>query len=234
MEAMRPTVLLFDIDGTLVTTGGAGRRSMEAAFEKLHGRRDACDSFPMSGMTDRAIVRKAMHIIGVEDSAEAIDAVIDAYVAHLAEEVHKVDDQRYRVFPGMREAVLEARSRQGFAVGLGTGNVRPGARVKLERVGIYDQFGFGGFGCDNEDRTELIRCGAQAGAAQLGVPVEACRVVIIGDTPKDVHAALGIGAECIGVGTGTFKIDALLEAGATAAFPDFSHPDAMATLLGGR
>ncbi|WP_043711015.1 HAD family hydrolase [Corallococcus macrosporus] len=234
MEAMRPTVLLFDIDGTLVTTGGAGRRSMEAAFEKLHGRRDACDSFAMSGMTDRAIVRQAMRIIGVEDTTEAIDAVIHAYVTHLAEEVHKVDDARYRVFPGMREAVKEARSLPGFAVGLGTGNVREGARVKLERVRIYDQFDFGGFGCDNEDRTELIRCGARAGAARLGAPLEECRVVVIGDTPKDVHAARGIGAECIGVGTGTFAAQALLDAGATVAFQDFSHPEALTALLGKR
>jgi phosphoglycolate phosphatase-like HAD superfamily hydrolase len=231
---MRPTVLLFDIDGTLVTTGGAGRRSMELAFARLHGRRDACDSFSMSGMTDRAIARKALQAIGAEDSTGAIDAVIAAYLAHLAEEVHKVDDRNYRVFPGMREAVREARSRAGFAVGLGTGNVREGARVKLERVSIYDQFAFGGFGCDAEDRTELIRCGATAGAAQLGAPVESCRVVVIGDTPKDVHAAKGIGAECIGVGTGSFTPEALMEAGADAAFPDFTHREAMTVLLGGR
>jgi phosphoglycolate phosphatase len=234
MGAMRPTVLLFDIDGTLVTTGGAGRRSMDAAFEKLHGRPDACSSFSMSGMTDRAIARKALNIIGAEDSPAAIDAVIDAYLAHLAQEVHRVDDRSYRVFPGMREAVSEARSRAGFAVGLGTGNVREGARVKLERVSIYDQFAFGGFGCDSEDRVELIRCGAKAGAALLGAPVEACRVVVIGDTPKDVHAAKGIGAECIGVGTGSFTADALVAAGADVAFPDFSHREAMTVLLGGR
>jgi phosphoglycolate phosphatase-like HAD superfamily hydrolase len=231
---MRPTVLLFDIDGTLVTTGGAGRRAMELAFEQLHGRRDACDSFSMSGMTDRAIVRKGLGIIGARDSEETIDAVIAAYVSHLAREVRQVDDQRYRVFPGMREAVREARSRSGFAVGLGTGNVREGARLKLERVSIYDQFDFGGFGCDHEDRVELIRSGARAGAARLGVPMEECRVVIIGDTPKDVHAARGIGAECIGVGTGSYTPEALLEAGATVAFPDFTHRDALAVLLGGR
>ena len=234
MGAMRPTVLLFDIDGTLVTTGGAGRHSMGLAFERLHGRRDACDSFSMSGMTDRAIARKGLHAIGAEDSTEAIDAVIAAYLAHLAEEVRKVDDQRYRVFPGMREAVSEARSRTGFAVGLGTGNVREGARVKLERVSIYDQFAFGGFGCDAEDRTELIRHGAKAGAAQLGAPMEECRVVVIGDTPKDVHAAKGIGAECIGVGTGSFTPEALMAAGADAAFPDFTHREALTVLLGGR
>lgn len=234
MEAMRPTVLLFDIDGTLVTTGGAGRRSMAFAFEQLHGRRDACDSFSMSGMTDRAIVRKALNVIGAEDSPAAIDAVIAAYLAHLAEEVRKADDQNYRVFPGMREAVQEARSRTGFAVGLGTGNVRQGARVKLERVSIYDQFAFGGFGCDAEDRVELIRFGAKAGAALLGAPVDECRVVVIGDTPKDVHAARGIGAECIGVGTGSYTPEALLEAGANVAYPDFTHREAMKVLLGGR
>ena len=234
MGAMRPTVLLFDIDGTLVTTGGAGRRSMAFAFEQLHGRRDACDSFSMSGMTDRAIVRKALNVIGAEDSPAAIDAVIAAYLAHLTEEVRKADDQNYRVFPGMREAVQEARARTGFAVGLGTGNVRQGARVKLERVSIYDQFAFGGFGCDAEDRVELIRFGAKAGAALLGAPVEECRVVVIGDTPKDVHAARGIGAECIGVGTGSYTPEALLEAGANVAYPDFTHREAMKVLLGGR
>ncbi|QSQ16173.1 HAD family hydrolase [Myxococcus landrumensis] len=234
MGAMRPTVLLFDIDGTLITTGGAGRRAMDLAFEQLHGRRDACDSFHMSGMTDRAIVRKALRIIGVEDTEAAIDAGIVAYLAHLTEEVRKVDEQRYIVFPGIREAVIEARKRPGFAVGLGTGNIRAGARVKLERVAIHDQFSFGGFGCDHENRVELIRQGAEAGAATLGVPREDCRVVIIGDTPMDVAAALGIGAECIGVGTGTYKAEALLEAGAHAAFPDFTHPEALPTLLGGR
>ncbi|AGC44830.1 HAD superfamily hydrolase [Myxococcus stipitatus DSM 14675] len=234
MGAMRPTVLLFDIDGTLITTGGAGRRAMDLAFEQLHGRRDACNSFHMSGMTDRAIVRKALRVIGVEDSEAAIDAGIAAYLAHLTDEVRKVDEQRYIVFPGIREAVIEARKREGFAVGLGTGNIRAGARVKLERVAIHDQFSFGGFGCDHENRVELIRRGAEAGAATLGVPREECRVVIIGDTPMDVAAALGIGAECIGVGTGTYKAEALLEAGAHAAFPDFTHPEALPTLLGGR
>ncbi|WP_375745684.1 haloacid dehalogenase-like hydrolase [Corallococcus interemptor] len=231
---MRPTVLLFDIDGTLVTTGGAGRRAMGLAFEQLHQRRDACDGFSMSGMTDRAIVRKGLGIIGQPDTEDTISAVIDAYVAHLGLEVPKVDAREYRLHPGMREAVMEARSRTGFAVGLGTGNVRAGAKVKLDRVNIHDQFAFGGFGCDFEDRVALIRHGAQAGAAQLGERLEACRVVIIGDTPKDVAAAKGIGAETIGVGTGNFTAQALRDAGAEWAFADFSAPGAMEALLVGR
>src|SRR5215217_1448328 len=219
---MQPTVLLFDIDGTLVTTGGAGRRAMELAFERLYQRRDACDSFKMSGMTDRAIVRKGLQAIGAAPDEVAIDALISAYVAALHEEIPKVQERDYRLHPGMRAAVETALTRKNFAVGLGTGNVRPGAKVKLERVKLYEQFSFGGFGCDAEDRTELIRHGAQQGALRLGRPLEACRVVIIGDTPKDVAAAKGIGASCIGVGTGHFSATELLAAGAQHAFADLT------------
>jgi phosphoglycolate phosphatase len=231
---MQPTVLLFDIDGTLVTTGGAGRRAMELAFERLYQRPDACASFKMSGMTDRAIVRKGLKMIDVLPSEPAIDALIAAYVAALHEEIPKVKDSDYRLHPGMREAVEAALGRAGFAVGLGTGNVRPGAKVKLERVRLYEQFGFGGFGCDAEDRTALIRHGALQGAQRLGQPLEACRVVVIGDTPKDVEAAQGIGASCIGVGTGSFSAEELRAAGAEFAFDDFSAPGALHALLAGR
>jgi phosphoglycolate phosphatase-like HAD superfamily hydrolase len=134
----------------------------------------------------------------------------------------------------MREAVEAAHARKGFAVGLGTGNVREGARIKLERVRIHDRFSFGGFGCDSEDRVELIRHGAKCGATQLGLPVEECRVVVIGDTPKDVAAAQGIGATCIGVGTGNFSPEDLLSCGADYAFPDLTAREALAVLLDGR
>ena len=227
---MRPTVLLFDIDGTLITTGNAGRRSIERAFAELHGRGDACN-FSLSGMTDRAIVRKALVHIGVTVSEDAIDAVIERYLENLAHEVPRVAEADYRVFPGMREAVEAAVGLERVAVGLGTGNVVRGAQLKLERVGLYRHFSFGGFGSDAEDRTELIRVGASKGARRLGVPVEACRVVVIGDTPKDVDAALGAGAECIGVGTGNFRAEALRAAGAHVAFDDFSAPGALDALL---
>ncbi len=232
MRRMRPTVLLFDIDGTLIDNAGSGRRSMDLAFQELHQRPDACESFSLSGMTDQAIVRKALEIIGVPATPEAISAVISTYLRHLAQQVLQVEDARYRLHAGMREAVDAALARPGFAVGLGTGNVREGARIKLERVGIHDRFSFGGFGCDHENRVELIRHGARSGAARLGVPLEDCRVVVIGDTPKDVDAAKGIGASCIGVGTGHFTPAQLLDAGAAHAFADFTHREALATLLG--
>ncbi len=226
---MRPTVLLFDIDGTLVSTGGCGRRAIERAFEQAFGVAGAF-GFPFDGMTDRAIVRQALLGSGLTCDEAAIDAFLPTYVRVLEEEVRAAP--YYRVHRGMREAVQESLGREGFAVGLGTGNVREGARVKLERVGLFDCFSFGGFGCDHEDRPALIRRGAERGAERLGAPLDECRVVVIGDTPKDVAAAQAMGAESIGVGTGSFGPAQLLACGATAAFRDFGEDGAMDALLG--
>jgi phosphoglycolate phosphatase len=227
---MRPTVLLFDIDGTLITTGGVGRRALERAFETLHGA-PGINGIRLDGMTDRAIVRAGLLSLGREVTDDRIAEILEAYVALLSEEVAAADPARYRVHQGMHEAVM-AGLEHGCAVGLGTGNIRKGAQVKLARVGIYERFAFGGFGCDHEDRAELIRVGAQRGAAQLGAPLGECRVVVIGDTPKDVAAAKAISAECVGVGTGSFTAEQLLQAGADAAFTDLGVPGAIDRVLG--
>ncbi|HVJ21489.1 MAG TPA: HAD family hydrolase [Polyangiaceae bacterium] len=227
---MRPTVHLFDIDGTLITTGGVGRKAIEVAFERRYSRRDAC-TFPFDGMTDKLIARLGLEAIGVEPTSAEIDALLVEYVEVLKLEVAAADSKTYRVHAGMEEAILAGRE-QGHAVGLGTGNLRAGARVKLERVDVYKYFPFGGFGCDAEERALVIRRGAERGAEQLGVPLEECRVVVIGDTPKDVAAAQAIGAESIGVATGSYSVEALLGCGATHAFADLAAPGALAALVG--
>lgn len=227
----RPTVLLFDIDGTLVTTGGVGRRAVERAFERAHGRADACSLIRFDGMTDRSITRLGLEAVGVTPTDEAIAALLDVYLGELAAELAVSSPETYRVHVGVPEALAAARQR-GMALGLGTGNLEDGARLKLEHVGLYHHFGFGGFGSDHELRVELIRVGAERGARQLGLPREACRVVVIGDTPKDVDAARGIGAESIGVGTASFTAQQLLEHGATYAFDDLRAPGALTALLG--
>jgi phosphoglycolate phosphatase len=227
---MRPTVLLFDIDGTLITTGGVGRRAMEGAFAALYGNSEAC-RFRYDGMTDRQIARQTLTVLGVEPTEAAIDRSLAVYLEILTTEVARARDAEYRLHDGIAEALRAARVR-GHAIGLGTGNVVEGARIKLSRVGVYAEFAFGGFGSDAEDRTELIRHGAERGARHVGAPLAECRVVVIGDTPKDVAAAQGVGAECIGVGTGAFKAEALLECGATHAFASLAAPGALAALLG--
>lgn len=226
----RPTVVLFDIDGTLIVTGGTGRRSVNRAFQALYNRADACDSFGFDGMTDRSIARLGLEAIDVEASAEAIDGWLAAYLLALNDEVARASADSFRLLPGMREAISAAQGAR-MAVGLGTGNVREGARIKLERVGVHHHFKFGGFGCDAEARPELIRLGAARGAEQLGIPLAECRVVVIGDTPRDVDAARAIGAECIGVATGRYSVAQLEAAGAHRTFADFSPPAALAALL---
>jgi phosphoglycolate phosphatase-like HAD superfamily hydrolase len=226
---VQPTILLFDIDGTLITSGGCGRRAMERAFESLYGNREVCN-FRFDGMTDLQIVRRALTALGVQPTREAMEASIRVYLELLALEIERTTDDNYRLHEGITEALRAARAR-GHGIGLGTGNVHEGARIKLARVGVFEEFAFGGFGSDAEDRTELLRHGAVRGAEHLGMPLASCRVVVIGDTPKDVAAARGIGAECIGVATGTFSLSELVESGATHAFTSLSAPGALDALL---
>lgn len=225
---MRPTVVLFDIDGTLVTCGGAGRVAMQAALREVSGVEEALD-FPFAGGTDRSIARRALGGSGHVVDDAAIDDFLDRYLAHLPSALDA--NPRYRVFDGVGRVLDALEARDGFAVGLGTGNVEAGARIKLRRDGLSERFGFGGFGCDHEERPRLIAAGAARGAARLGAAVETCRVVVVGDTDKDVAAALAIGAECVGVGTGPSDAATLRDAGATIAFDDLTSADVIRYLV---
>jgi phosphoglycolate phosphatase len=226
----RPTVFLFDIDGTLLLTGGAGRRAIEGAFARAVGRPDACRGFSFGGMTDRAIVRAGLTAVGEPVTTARIDAILDVYLSLLAHEVQHTP--RYQIMPGVENAVALLRARANCAVGLGTGNIRSGAEIKLARGDLWRHFDFGGFGCDDEDRTALLAVGAARGAGRLGVPVSACRVVVIGDTERDVAAARGIGAECIAVGTGSVSLEVLRQAGADHVYADLTAKEALAALFG--
>jgi phosphoglycolate phosphatase-like HAD superfamily hydrolase len=222
-------VLLFDVDGTLIRSGGAGMRALERAVARAFELGGVAAGFSFAGMTDRAIFRRLLGGCGIEPSDEAMARVLEVYPEILREEIARAEG--FRVNPGMEEA-LDAlgRSRGGaLAVGLGTGNVERGARIKLERARLNRHFPFGGFGCDAEDRGELLRIGAARGAARLGLPLDACRVLVVGDTPLDVAAAHAIGALCLGGATR----DALAEAGADFLFETMAEPGALDVLLDG-
>ncbi|AKF09350.1 HAD family hydrolase [Sandaracinus amylolyticus] len=227
---MRPTIALFDIDGTLVSCGGAGRRSMERAFVEI-GARTEHAGFDFGGMTDRAIARQGLRNAGLDDHDAAIDALIERYLSHLAGEVTR--SEGYRVLPGVVEMLERLRALGAIAIGLGTGNVEAGARVKLTRGALHDRFDFGGFGSDAEDRAQLLAIGADRGAARLGRARSECRVVVIGDTPRDVSAAIAIGAECLAVGTGAHAADALARVGAHVAVDDLRDVRAWEMVTGG-
>lgn len=224
-----PTIILFDIDGTLLTSGGAGRRAIERAFGQTHGRTDACTDVAMAGMTDRAIVRQGLQAIGAEAAIEAIDAVLAMYLEVLAVEI--AASMACRLHPGVIATLDSLVGRDGIAIGLGTGNVERGARIKLGRVGIADRFAFGGFGCDDEDRARLLAVGAARGAGQLGMALADCRIVVVGDTPRDVLAARAIGAVSVAVATGPYGMAELATAGADHVFRDLGTPGSLAALL---
>src|SRR6185369_5705539 len=132
------------------------------------------------------------------------DALLARYLEVLTEEVAR--EAAIRLHPGVLATLDALVDRTDTAVGLGTGNIRPGASLKLTRVGIFERFAFGGFGCDHEDRAELLRIGAARGAAMLDQPLGACRIVVIGDTPRDIAAGQAIGADVIAVATGSFSV----------------------------
>ncbi|MGD0837234.1 MAG: HAD hydrolase-like protein [Polyangia bacterium] len=230
---MKPTVLLFDVDGTLVTTCGAGRRAIERAFELRHGAKEVL-SFSFGGMTDKAIVRNGLDALGLTGRDEAeieaeVTATLALYLDLLVEEVARAP---IRIHAGMMAALAMADARSNVALGLGTGNIRKGAEIKLGCVDIYHRFSFGGFGDDSIDRPTLLMAGARRGADRLGVPIEDCRIVVVGDTPKDVAAAKAIGAEAIAVATGMHGVPELAACDPTAVFTNLADARAPAALFG--
>ena len=226
----RPTVLLYDVDGTLLVTGGAGRRAMRRAFAEVVGHPDALEGIHLGGMTDRLILRHGLEIAGRPFEETVVQELIERYLQYLVEELPR--SEGYRVIPGVLGSLDHVSTLENTAVGLGTGNVERGARAKLRHGALDERFAFGGFGCDAEDRTELLHRGAERGAAILGVPVDEVRVVIVGDTPRDVAAARELGAEIVAVATGAFDAEALREAGAERVFRRLDDAEALEALAG--
>jgi len=198
-----PFLFLFDVDLTLVDTGGAGRRAMDRAFEEVLGVARAFDGYHFFGKVDQAILQEvyARRLSRALDD-ETAARVRDVYLRCLAEEVATTD--RYRVLPGVAELVAALAARPECRLGLATGNFEEGARVKLRPGGLADAFTTGGFGADASDRAELTRIGIRRLLAGSPRPPRG-RIVVIGDTPSDVLAAHANGAESVAVATGGYE-----------------------------
>lgn len=225
---------LFDIDGTLVSAGGAGRRAFERAVADRCGPLDgALGGLRLDGLTDRLIVRKALEILGLPFDDPFCDALLDRYVEHLRTEIH---GPGFAVLPGVVEA-LEALRGRGALVGLCTGNVEAGARLKLGRGGLDRYFDWGagavcGFAQDGEEREKLVHAALRRAGARLGRPVAAREALVIGDTPRDVDAAHHAGCPVLCVATGRYAEAELRACGADHVVPTLEHPDALRILLG--
>ena len=230
---MTPRILLFDIDGTLIGSGGAGRRALERAVAEACGLDAVSAAFSFAGGTDPAIFRRLLADCGVEPTEAALARTFDVYLEILREEIASAEN--FLVYPGMEDALetLAAQDPETVAVGLGTGNIEAGARIKLARADLNRHFPFGGFGSDAEDRPALLRAGALRGAARLGRAPEECDVLVIGDTPLDVAAAHAIGARCLAVATGGATRAELAAAGPDALVGSMAESGALDALLGG-
>ena len=215
-------LLLFDIDQTLINSGGAGLRALDRACEKVLGLKNAMQGISPHGKTDPAIAREILRVRldRAPLDGKDIPSILEAYVSFLKEEVQV--SPGYRVLPGIVSLLEEMLDRQDVVLGLATGNIELGARIKLERGGLNRYFEFGGFGSDSEDRTELVRRAAEKAADKIGASIPPSNIFVIGDTPLDIDAGNRAGFKTIGVGTGSYSAEQLLAAGATAAVADIS------------
>jgi phosphoglycolate phosphatase len=207
-------LVLFDVDGTLLLSGGAGARAMAIAFERVFGVSDAFKGIPIAGFTDTFLVSRALARANLPDTVDAHTSFRGAYLDLLPEEIVKPGTGRKGLMPGVRELLDELSSDPEMHPALLTGNYKVAAHIKLAHFGVGDYFSWGAFGEDSPDRAELAQLALGRAAART-VPRVACdNAVVIGDTPHDVACARAIGARVIAVATGNSSLDELLEAGA--------------------
>ena len=218
------TILLFDIDGTLAVTQGAGTRAMTRAFKQHFGIDSALAGLDFAGRSDNWIVATALSRAGLTPTIEAIASFQDAYIPALTEELQTGS----RLLPGVPE-LLDALADEPVLLGLGTGNFRRAAKAKLAFLGVWDRFVDGGFGDDAADRTKLL-----AAALPRLRPHAApdAGVIVIGDTSHDIEAARGIGASVLAVQTGYAQPGDLITA--DHLLPDLSNTAAVVEILVGK
>jgi phosphoglycolate phosphatase-like HAD superfamily hydrolase len=202
-------LVLFDIDGTLVRTGGAGVQAFARAFASEFGQPDGTELVKFSGRTDTSLVRELFSLRQIEPSPGNFQRFFAAYVVWLEKLMRECAGGVCEGVPEFYRA-LEARP-QPPLIGLLTGNIRRGAEIKLERYQLWEKFPFGGFGDDHEERPKIAAIAQQRGGERLGRKLDGREVLVIGDTPLDIDCARAIGAKVLAVATGSFTVEELQE-----------------------
>lgn len=227
-------LVLFDVDGTLITAHGAGRAAMAQALHEVYGTTGPVDAYDFRGRTDPEIVAGLMRAAGVPEATvrARLPACLAAYVRALAPEVAR---RGVRVMPGVPTLLAALAGRADVLVGLLTGNVEAGARVKLEPTGLWPFFRLGAYGSDDADRRRLPAVARARARALAGGEIPFERVTIVGDTPLDVDCARACGARAVAVATGWHSADELRACAPDHVFADCSDVEAvLAALLDGR
>ncbi len=204
--------ILFDIDGTLIDSGGAGATSWREAFQEVFGVPADIGEYTDAGMTDPEVGRLTFEkVLGREPTPREMARLLARRNTLLPRAV--AESKGYRVLPGVRE-LLPRLCEEGYLLGLTTGGVETAAHIKLERAHLNRYFHFGGYGSDSTDRAELTRKAIDRASTILGHRLSSDEVLVVGDTPYDIAAAHGAGAIAVGVATGSHSADQLEAAGA--------------------
>ncbi|MCC6626270.1 MAG: HAD hydrolase-like protein [Chloroflexi bacterium] len=221
-DVQQPSTVLFDVDGCLISTGGAGARAWRHAFDRLYGIPADIWQFSEAGMTDPDVGRLTFaRVIGREPTNRELARVLGAYLDRLTVEVEQ--SPGYRVMPGV-QALLPRLVDAGALLGLVSGALEAGAHIKLARGGLNRFFSFGGYGSDSRDRGELTRVAIARAGRVCGHALDPAEVLVVGDTPRDVEAAHAAGAVAVGVATGKYTVDELRASGADYVLPNLESP----------
>jgi phosphoglycolate phosphatase-like HAD superfamily hydrolase len=204
--------ILFDIDGTLLVTGGAGGVAWQRAFDELYGVEANVAEHTDAGITDPEVAAIVFReVLGRDGRPEERSRAIGGYLRHLPDTV--AESGGYRVMPGV-EALLDELIDGGCLLGLVTGNIEAAAHIKLSRAGLNRFFSFGGYGSDSADRTEVTKAALRRGELVSGGSLDDGACFSVGDTPRDVEAGHGAGIKVVGVATGSYSVEQLHESGA--------------------
>jgi len=222
-------VCLFDIDGTLIHSGGAGKAAMLAALADEFGIGLGCEGVPFSGRTDRSIGRDIFRLHGIPDTEDSWQRFRSAYLAHLPA---CLASHPGRVLPGISSLIEELDGRGSIALGLLTGNLREGARLKLGHYELWHRFAFGGYGDLHFDRDDVAREAMQALEQHLTSCPRPEEIWVIGDTPLDIRCARAIGARVAAVTTGWHSREELAASRPDILLADFSDPEPLLRLCG--
>ena len=210
-------LFLFDIDGTLIASGGAGEYSMRLAVKDLFGAENGLEGIEIAGRTDQHITRNILQKFGVEWSAERATAFLDAYLRHLAVELPR---KKGRLLPGIVPLLDALKANPRVALALLTGNLERGAEIKLTHYGVWEYFEFGAYADDDSDRNKLGVHAQTRARARHGVEFPPERTFVLGDTPHDITCGRAIGAKTVAIATGGYTRDQL-----AAYRPDFLFDD---------
>jgi phosphoglycolate phosphatase-like HAD superfamily hydrolase len=213
--------VLFDIDGTLLITGGAGAASWRLAFAELYGIPADIGQFTDTGMTDPEVGRRTFEaVLHRKPGRQEFARLLERRLHYLHETV--VQSADYRVLPGVEE-LLPRLLEEGHLLGLLTGNLEAAAHVKLHRAGFNRYFSFGGYGSDSSDRGEIARIALARASLVYGESLSVKQAIAVGDTPRDVEGAHAAGIPCLGVGSHNFDVEQLRAAGADYAVASLSE-----------